>query len=88
MMYRSHHALWGDRADVEKELNDWVGQFVADRSVVTPAMRGRRPLRKARVLVRDPADPAAWRRLELMVRPHFKYLGAFFTLQIEGRLGP
>src|SRR5262249_42892278 len=41
VMYRSHFAEWGDRADTEKELNDWVGEYVADRSVVTASARGR-----------------------------------------------
>jgi type VI secretion system protein ImpC len=86
MMYRSHFATWGSRAEAEQELNDWVGQLVADRYVVTSAVRGRRPLRKARILVVEPADQEAWYRLEFQVRPHFKYLGAFFTLSIASRL--
>jgi type VI secretion system protein ImpC len=88
VMYRAFHALSGDRLDVEKELNDWIGQYVADRNVVTSAVRARRMLRKARIVVHDPADPEAWRRLELQVRPHFKYMGAFFSLRLVGRVDP
>jgi type VI secretion system protein ImpC len=84
VMYRLHRGLWGDRAGVEKELNDWIGQFVSDRNPET----ARRLLRKAKIVVHDSADPEAWRRLEFIVRPHFKHMGAFFTLQLTGRLDP
>ncbi len=86
MMHRSHFEAWAARSDVEKELNDWVGQFVADRNPMPQGTRGRRMLRKARILVRESADEEGWHRLCLHVRPHFKFMGAFFTLTIENRL--
>ncbi|MFO0616352.1 MAG: type VI secretion system contractile sheath large subunit [Polyangiaceae bacterium] len=80
---------WATTAvDDERELNDWAGQYVADREVVPPALRGRRPLRKVQVIVRDSTDGEAWRSFDLRLRPHFKHMGAFFTLSLKGTLDP
>ena len=81
-------STWAERgrADEERELNKWLGQYVADRSVVNSAIRSRRMLRKAMVRVEDVGDEKAWRLLDLKLRPHFKYMGAFFTLGVVGRM--
>src|SRR5262249_20719223 len=90
MTYRSGLETWDadmkDMRGAEKELNDWVGQYVADRTVVTAAVRGRRPLRKARVIIHNSQNEEAWYELDFQVRPHFKYMGAFFTLSLNARL--
>ena len=72
--------------DLERELNVWIGQYVADQDVITPAVRGRRPLRKAQITVTDVAGNAGWYKVDMKVRPHFKYMGAFFTLGLVGKL--
>ena len=59
---------------------------VADMDAVTPAVRGRRPLRQARVKVSDVEGNPGWYRVDLSVRPHFKYMGAFFSLSLVGKL--
>lgn len=86
MVYRSSEEVWNSRENAEKELNDWLGQYVADRNVVSAAVRSRRMLRKVRVVVQDVEHVAGWRRLELQMRPHFKHMGAFFSLSLENRL--
>ena len=85
VVYRSYRHSFESQREAERELNDWVGQFVADRHVVATAIRGRRPLRKALVTVFDSKDEEGWQLLEMKVRPHFKYMGAFFTLTISGQ---
>ncbi len=49
-------------------------------------MRGRRPLRAAQVIVSDVEGEPGWYRVSLNVRPHFKYMGADFTLSLVGKL--
>ena len=49
-------------------------------------MRGRRPLRAARIVVSDVEGEPGWYRVNLSVRPHFKYMGADFTLSLVGKL--
>jgi type VI secretion system protein ImpC len=86
VLQREQIGSWKERADLEKELNDWIGQYVADMDVVTAAVRGRRPLRKAKITVSEVEGNAGWYKVDMQLRPHFKYMGAFFTLSLVGKL--
>ncbi len=86
VLQREQIGTWKERADLEKELNDWIGQYVADQDLVSAAVRGRRPLRKARIIVTEVEGNAGWYKVDMQVRPHFKYMGAFFTLSLVGKL--
>src|SRR5690606_39145317 len=50
------------------------------------AVRSRRPLREAKVVVSDVEGNPGWYRVDIMVRRHFKYMGAAFTLSLAGKL--
>ncbi|MFO0554384.1 MAG: type VI secretion system contractile sheath large subunit [Polyangiaceae bacterium] len=84
-MYFTRDPAW-DPGTTEQELNDWIGQYVADRDVTSSAVRSRRPLRKAEVRLVDSAHEDEWLLLEAWLRPHMKANGAFFTLKIDGKL--
>jgi type VI secretion system protein ImpC len=86
VLQREQIGSWKERVDLERELNKWIGQYVADQDVVSPAVRGRRPLRKAQITVEDVPGNAGWYKVDMKVRPHFKYMGAFFTLGLVGKL--
>ena len=86
VLQREQIGTWKERADLERELNDWIGQYVADQDVVSAAIRGRRPLRKAQIIVTEVEGNAGWYKVDMKVRPHFKYMGAFFTLSLVGKL--
>jgi type VI secretion system protein ImpC len=86
VMQREQIGTWKERLDLEKELNDWLGQYVADMDVASASVRARRPLRKAKVVVTEVEGSAGWYRVDLSVRPHFKYMGASFTLNLVGKL--
>jgi type VI secretion system protein ImpC len=86
VLQREQLGSWKERADLERELNEWIGQYVADQDVISAAVRGRRPLRKARILVTEVEGNAGWYKVDMQVRPHFKYMGAFFTLSLVGKL--
>ncbi|HRI71592.1 MAG TPA: type VI secretion system contractile sheath large subunit, partial [Polyangium sp.] len=86
VLQREQIGTWKERADLEKELNDWISQYVADQDVVSASIRGRRPLRKARIIVTEVEGNAGWYKVDMQVRPHFKYMGAFFTLSLVGKL--
>ncbi|MET0286715.1 MAG: type VI secretion system contractile sheath large subunit [Polyangiales bacterium] len=75
-----------ERADLERELNQWVGQYVITMDNPSPSLRAQRPLRDARVEVVDLPGQPGWYRCNLKVRPHFKYMGAEFTLSLVGKL--
>ncbi|WP_437721223.1 type VI secretion system contractile sheath large subunit [Sorangium sp. So ce861] len=86
VIYRSYQHAFETPEEAEKELNDWLAQYVADRNVVTAASRGRKPLRKVKVCILDTEHESDWYRLEMQLRPHFKYMGAFFTLGAHNRI--
>jgi type VI secretion system protein ImpC len=75
-----------ERGDLETELNEWIKQYVADMDAPSAAVRGKRPLRQAQIKVVDVPGDAGWYKVEMKVRPHFKYMGAFFTLSLVGKL--
>ncbi len=86
VMQREHIGSWKERADLERELNTWIGQYVADMESPASSVRARKPLRAARVSVEDVPGQPGWYRCGLQVRPHFKYMGASFTLSLVGKL--
>jgi type VI secretion system ImpC/EvpB family protein len=75
-----------ERSDLERELNDWLRQYVSDMDNPAPAIRGKRPLRQAMVKVEEVPGQAGWYRAHLLLRPHLKYMGASFTLSLVGKL--
>lgn len=86
VLQREQIGSWKERVDLEKELNQWIGQYVSDQDVVDPGVRGRRPLRQAQIIVSDVEGDPGWYRVDMKVRPHFKYMGSFFTLSLVGKL--
>jgi len=86
VLQREQLGSWKERVDLERELNNWIRQYVSDQDVVDPSVRGRRPLRQAQITVSDVEGDPGWYKVDLQVRPHFKYMGAFFTLSLVGKL--
>ena len=86
VLQREQLRSWKERTDLESELNKWIRQFVADQENPGAEVRGRRPLRAAQIIVSDVEGGPGWYRVNLNVRPHFKYMGADFTLSLVGKL--
>src|SRR5690606_14643674 len=86
VLLREQIGTWRERTDLGLELNGWISQYVADQDTPNPEVRGRRPLRAAQVKVTDVEGEPGWYRVSLSVRPHFKYMGADFTLSLVGKL--
>lgn len=86
VLQRENIGTWKERADLEGELNNWIRQYVADMDAPGPEVRSRRPLRSAQIEVQDVEGDPGWYRVSMRVRPHFKYMGASFTLSLVGKL--
>lgn len=86
VLQREQIGSWKERSDLERELNNWLRQYIADQENPSSDVRSRRPLRAARVIVQDVAGDPGWYQVSLAVRPHFKYMGANFELSLVGRL--
>lgn len=86
VLQREQIGSWKERQDLERELNNWLRQYIADQENPSADVRSRRPLRAARVVVQDVAGNPGWYQVSMSVRPHFKYMGANFELSLVGRL--
>jgi type VI secretion system protein ImpC len=86
VLQREQIGTWKERQDLERELQRWINQFVADQESVTAGVRARRPLRKATITVSEVEGNAGWYKIDVQVRPHFKYMGAAFEVGLVGRL--
>ena len=86
VLQRENIGSWKERVDLERELNNWIRQYVSNQDNPTAAVRSRRPLREAELTVEDVEGDPGWYRVGMKVRPHFKYMGAYFTLSLVGKL--
>ncbi|MDX2503008.1 MAG: type VI secretion system contractile sheath large subunit [Gammaproteobacteria bacterium] len=86
VIQRENLGSWKERSDLERELNTWIRQYVADQENPAEEVRSRRPLRSAKVAVTEVEGEPGWYRASLHVRPHFKYMGSDFTLSLVGKL--
>ena len=85
VLQRENVGTWKERGTLESELNRWINQFVTEMDSPAPAIRGRRPLRRAKVEVREIGGRPGWYQVSLSVRPHFKHMGATFSLSVASR---
>tara|TARA_Y100001001_G_scaffold164740_1_gene198488 strand:- start:6118 stop:7596 length:1479 start_codon:yes stop_codon:yes gene_type:complete len=86
VLQREHIGSWKTRNDLDRELNSWVRQYVADQDNPPAEVRSRKPLREASIVVTDDEGNPGFYRVEMNVRPHFKYMGSSFTLSLAGKL--
>lgn len=86
VLQRENIGSWKSRAELQDELSKWISQYVADQENPSAEVRSRRPLRKAEILVEDVEGEPGWYRVGMSVVPHFKYMGADFTLSLKGKL--
>lgn len=86
VLQREQIGSWKERQDLERELNTWLKQYIADQENPPADVRSRRPLRSAKIEVMDVEGDPGWYQVAMSVRPHFKYMGANFELSLVGRL--
>ncbi|TGO03701.1 type VI secretion protein [Candidatus Thiomargarita nelsonii] len=75
-----------ERVDLEAGLNKWLRQYIHDADGATAEVRATKPLRRAEITVEDVEGEPGWYRVNMKLRPHFKYMGADFTLSLVGKL--
>ena len=61
-----------DRAAFERQLSEWVNQYVTPDDHATPETRAKMPLRAAHVEVRDESGTAGTYRVIMRLQPHFQ----------------
>ncbi len=86
VIQRENIGNWKASKDLERELNQWISQYVTEMDDPDPVTRSKRPMRMAQVVVSEvPGDPG-WYAVKILARPHFKYMGATFTMALAGKL--
>jgi type VI secretion system protein ImpC len=86
VMQRENLGSWKTAAELRKELKNWLQQYTSSGPKVDQLTKSKRPFRQAEVKVEEVPGQAGWYRCELLVMPHFKYMGADFTLSLVGKL--
>ncbi|MDR1870657.1 MAG: type VI secretion system contractile sheath large subunit [Deltaproteobacteria bacterium] len=86
VLQREHIGTWKERGDLDRELNKWLSQYVTEMDSPDATTRSKRPLRMAKVEVSDVEGDPGWYAVSIKARPHFKYMGASFTLSLVGKL--
>jgi type VI secretion system protein ImpC len=86
VLQREQIGTWKARADLERELNRWIRQYVADMPDPSPETRSRKPLRRARINVEDVEGQVGWYRCQLQIEPFIQFEGVSFTLSLVGKL--
>ena len=86
VLQRENLGLWKTREVMEMELNKWLNRYVSEMDNPDPVTRSRRPLRQARIAVTEAPDNSDWYLITIRARPHFKFMGANFTLSLTGKL--
>ena len=86
VIQRENIGTWKERGDLERELNTWFRQYVADQDNPPASVRSKKPLRKAQIEVSSVEGEPGWYKVDMKVRPLFKYMGASFTLSLVGKL--
>ena len=86
VLQRENIGSWKNRGELEQELGNWIRQYVSDQDNPSAEVRSRRPLRRAEIKVEDVEGEPGWYSVSMAVQPHFKYMGADFTLSLKGKL--
>jgi type VI secretion system protein ImpC len=86
VMQRENLGSWKTAAELRNELKKWLQQYTSSGPKVDHITKSKRPFRAAEVKVEEVPGQAGWYRCELQVMPHFKYMGADFTLSLVGKL--
>lgn len=74
------------RQHVERDLQMWLRQYVADMDDASVEVMATRPFRRADVRVEDVPGETGWYRCRLELCPHLTHNSASFTLSLVGLL--
>ena len=83
---RERVGQWNDRGALQRELDLWLRQYIADMDDPPPEVRARKPLRRATVSLAPVDGQPGWHRCHLSVVPHLTHLGRPLTLELTSRL--
>jgi len=73
------------RVNLQKQLSEWISQYVSAQENPPAGIMARYPLKQASIDVEDiPGDPG-WYKVAIKVSPHFKFEGGDFELSLVAK---
>jgi type VI secretion system protein ImpC len=85
VMQRELIGSYISREILQSRLQWWLTQHTC-KEASTPFMKSKFPFKESGVWVEDVPGNAGWYKIRLQVVPHFKYMGADFSLSLVGKL--
>ena len=85
VMQRELIGSYISREILQSRLQWWLTQHTC-KTASTPFMKSKFPFKESGVWVEDVPGNAGWYRIRLQIVPHFKYMGADFSLSLVGKL--
>jgi type VI secretion system protein ImpC len=85
VMQRELIGSYISRQQLQSRLQWWLTQHTC-KTASTPFMKSKFPFKEAGVWVDDVPGNAGWYKIRLQIVPHFKYMGADFSLSLVGKL--
>jgi len=83
---RERVGSWQDSSAIQRSLDLWLRNYVADQDDADWEVRARKPFRRARAVVEPVAGQTGWYRCHLELQPHLTHNSASFTLSLVGKL--
>jgi len=86
VIQRENLGSWKTATDLKHEIKKWLLQYTSSGPKLDQHTMSQRPFRATNLEVEEVPGEAGWYRCRLEVTPHFKYMGADFTLSLVGKL--
>ncbi len=85
VMQREAIGSYTSRERLESQLQWWLSMHTISEAA-SPYLKSRFPFKESGVWVEDVPGNAGWFRCRIQLVPHFKYMGADFSLSLVGKL--
>jgi type VI secretion system protein ImpC len=86
VIQRENLGSWKTAVDLKHEIKKWLLQYTSSGPKLDQHTMSQRPFRATNLEVEEVPGEVGWYRCRLEVTPHFKYMGADFTLSLVGKL--
>ncbi len=85
VMQRENLGTYKTKDRLQFELSWWLANYTTS-NVANDTEMAKYPFKESEVIVEDVPGFAGWYRCKIQLVPHFKYMGADFTLSLVGKL--
>lgn len=75
-----------EKADLQKELDEWIQKLVTKMEFPDANLKARRPLKDAKIIVSDIEESPGWYNVEMFIRPHFQMEGMAVDLSLVSKM--